>query len=71
MINQVGHIGWLGWIVFATVVGSLLLTVLAAVLAKPWKPKVALLVLGTMFTVAIAFVLTFWVGGRIFSAFVP
>lgn len=71
MINQVGHIGWLGWIVFAIVVGSLFLTILAAVLGRPWKPKVALLVLGTMFTLAIAFVLAFWLGGLIFSAFIP
>jgi len=70
-MNQVGHIGWLGWIVFAIVVGSLFLTILAAVLGRPWKPKVTLLVLGTMFTLAIAFVLAFWLGGRIFSAFVP
>lgn len=71
MINQVGHIGWLGWIVFAIVIGSLFLTILAAILVRPWKPKATLLVLGTMFTLAIAFVLTFWLGGLIFSAFVP
>ncbi len=71
MINQVGHIGWLGWIVFAVVVGSLLLTILAAVFARPWKPKLALLVLGTMLTLAIAFVLAFWFGGLVFSAFIP
>jgi len=71
MINQVGHIGWLGWIVFAIVAGSLILTILAAVLVRPWKPKVTLLVVVTMFTLAIAFVLAFWLGGNIFSAFVP
>jgi hypothetical protein len=71
MINQVGHIGWLGWIVFAIVVGSLFLTILAAILGRPWKPKVTLLVLATMFTLAIAFVLAFWLGGLVFSAFVP
>jgi hypothetical protein len=71
MMNQVGHIGWLGWITFAIVVGSLSLTILAAILGKPRKPKVTLLVLASMFTVAIAFVLAFWLGGLIFSAFVP
>jgi hypothetical protein len=71
MINQVGHIGWLGWIVFAIVVGSLFFTILAAMLGRPWKPRVTLLVLVTVFTLAIAFVLAFWLGGRIFSAFVP
>ena len=71
MITQVGHIGWLGWIVFAIVVGSLFFTILAAMLGRPWKPRVTLLFLGTMFTLAIAFVLAFWLGGRIFSAFVP
>ena len=71
MINQVGHIGWLGWIVFAIVAGSLFLTILAAVLGRPWKPRVTLLVVGTMFTLAIAFVLAFWLGGLVFSAFIP
>ncbi len=71
MISQVGHIGWLGWIVFAIVIGSLFLTILAAVLGRPWKPRVTLLVVVTMFTLAITFVLAFWLGGLIFSAFVP
>ena len=71
MINQVGHAAWLGWIVFAIVAGSLILTILAAVLIRPWKPKEILLVVGTMFTLAIAFVLAFWLGGLVFSAFIP
>ncbi len=71
MMNQVGHIEWLGYIVFAIVAGSLLLTVLAAVLIRPRKPKAMLLVVGTMFMLAIAFVLSFWLGGLVFSAFVP
>ena len=71
MINQVGHIGWLGWIVFTIVVGSLFFTILAAMLGRPWKPKVTLLVLATVSALAIAFVLTFWLAGFIFSAFVP
>ena len=71
MMSQIGHIGWLGWIVFAIVVGSLFFTILAAILVRPWKPKVTLLVVVTMFTLAIAFVLAFWLGGNIFSAFVP
>ena len=71
MMSQIGHIGWLGWIVFAIVVGSLFFTILAAILVRPWKPKVTLLVVVTMFTLAIAFVLAFWLGGLIFSAFVP
>ena len=71
MINQVGHIAWLGWIVFAIVAGSLFLTILAAVFGRPWKPRVTLLVVVTMFTLAIAFVLAFWFVGLVFSAFVP
>ncbi len=71
MMDQVGHIGWLGWIVFIIVVGSLFFTILAAMLGRPRKPRVTLLVVGTMFTLAIAFVLAFWLGGRIFSQFVP
>jgi hypothetical protein len=71
MIDKVGHLGWLGWITFSIVVGSLCLTILAAMLGRPWKPRVTLLVLATMFTLAIAFVLAFWLGGRIFSAFFP
>ena len=71
MISQVGHIGWLGWITFTIVVGSLFLTILAAILGRPSKPKVTLLVLVSMATLAIAFVLAFWFGGLVFSAFVP
>ncbi len=71
MINQVGHIGGLGWIIFTIIVGSLFLTILAAILVRPWKSKVTLLVLGTMLTLTVAFVLAFWLGGHIFSAFVP
>ncbi len=71
MINQVGHIGWLGWITFAIVVGSLFCMILAVILGRPRKPKVILLVLGTMATLALAFVLAFWFGGLIFSAFIP
>ncbi len=71
MMDQVGHIGWLGWITFAIVVGSLFLTILAAILGRPWRPKVTLLILTTMATLAIAFVLTFWLGGLVFSALIP
>ncbi len=71
MINQVGHIGWLGWITFAIIVGSLFFMIMAAMLGRPWKPKVTLLVLVSMFVLAIAFVLAFWLGGLVFSAFVP
>ncbi len=71
MINQVGHIGWLGWITFAIIVGSLFFMIMAAILGRPWKPKVTLLVLVSMFVLAIAFVLAFWLGGLVFSAFVP
>jgi hypothetical protein len=70
MMNQVGHIEWLGWIVFAIVAGSLFLTILAAFLIRPRKPKATLLVLGTMLTLAIAFVLSFWLGGLVFSLLV-
>ncbi len=70
MINQVGHIGWLGWITFTIVVGSLFLTILAAILGRPQRPKVTLLVVLTMATLAIAFVLAFWFGGLVFSTFI-
>jgi hypothetical protein len=71
MISQIGHIGWLGWIVFAIIAGSLFLTILAVALGRPRKPRVTLLVLVAMCTLAIAFVLAFWLGGRIFSVLVP
>jgi hypothetical protein len=71
MINQAGHIGWLGWITFTIVVGSLFFVILAAILGRPWKPKVTLLVLVSVFTLALAFVLAFGLGGLVFSAFVP
>lgn len=67
MTEQVAHIGWLGWIVFTIVVGSMFFVVLAAILGRPRKPKVTLLVIGTLFALLVAIVAGLWVGGLIFS----
>ena len=67
MTEQVAHVGGLGWIVIAIAVGSILFTVLAAILVKPRRPRVTLLLMATLFALLVAVVGTFWVGGLILS----
>lgn len=67
MIEQVGHIGWLGWIVFAIVVGSVFLVILAAIFGTPPKPKVTLTFIGALSALLVTIVVGIWVGGLIFS----
>lgn len=68
MSAEVGHIDWLGFIIFAIVMGSLFSIVLAAALGKPRKPKVTLTVIGTLLALLAIVVAGVWVGGLIFSA---
>ena len=67
MTDQISHIDWLGAVVLAIVFGSLLLVVLAAILGRPWKPKVTLVFIGTLLTLLVVVVAGTWIGGHIFS----
>ena len=67
MTDQINHIDWLGAVVFAIVIGSVLCVVLAAVLGRPWKPKVTLVFIGTLLTLLVVVLVGTWVGGYIFS----
>lgn len=71
MVHQVAHIGWLGWIIFAIVIGSLLGVVLAATLGRPWKPKIVLTFVGTLAALSVVVVLGTWLGGFAFGVFIP
>ena len=67
MVEQLAHIGWLGWIVFAIVMGSMGCVVLAAILGKPRKPKVTLVFLGSLVTLLAVVLAGMWVAGLAFS----
>ena len=67
MPSSFGHAEGLGFIVFAIVMGSLFLILVAAAFGKPWKPKVTLLVLTTLVVLSVAVVFGVWVGGHLFS----
>lgn len=71
MEAEVSHIGWLGFIVFTIVVGSLSLIILAAILGKPWKPKVTLVFIGSILLLFTGFIVASWIGGAVFGIFVP
>ncbi len=69
MTEQLAHIGWLGWIVFAIVMGSMGFVVLAAVAGgnpKP-RPKVTLVFLGSLVTLLAVVLAGMWVAGLAFS----
>ena len=67
MTGLVGHIDWLGWIVFAIIAGSVVLVVLATAFGKPRNPKVTLTLVGTLLALTVAVVATFWIGGIAFG----
>lgn len=71
MSVEVLHIGWLGYVAATIVLGSLFLIILAAIIGKPWKPKVTLVFIGTIFIIFGAFVAATWLGGIFLSIFVP
>ena len=71
MHGEALNIGWLGFIVFGIVIGSLFLILLSSVLGKPWKPKVTVVFVGMIFTLAIVFVAFTWLFGGFLSIFVP
>jgi hypothetical protein len=67
MSAEVAHLGWLGYVILAIVMGSLFFIILAAILGRPRKPKVTLLLIGTIVGLFVAVVLGMWVGGLVFS----
>ncbi len=69
MQGEALNIDWLGFIVFAIVIGSLFLIILSAILGRPWKPKVTLVFIGLIFTMAASFVAFTWLFGRFLSIF--
>lgn len=71
MDPKVSHLGWLGFIPFTIVVGSLFLIILSSILVKPWKPRVAGVFIGTVLILFVLFILGLWLGGRIFELLVP
>lgn len=71
MSAEVPHIGWLGYVVVTIVLGSLSLIILAAIIGKPWKPKVTAVFIGTILLIFGAFIAVAWLGGLFLSIFVP
>jgi hypothetical protein len=71
MEAEISHIGWLGFVPFTIIIGSLFFTILAAILVKPWKLRVTLMVIGSIFLLAVFFVAFLWVGELIAGLFVP
>jgi hypothetical protein len=67
MNTEVAHIGWLGYVILTIVMSSLFFIILAAILGRPRKPKVTLLVVGTIIGLFVAVVAGMWIGGLIFS----
>lgn len=67
MSGDVGHIDWLGFIVFGIIFGSLLFIVLAATFARPWQPRVTVIVLGSLFTLSVFSIAGAWVAGHLIS----
>jgi len=67
-MSEVAHIRWLGLVVLAIVWGSLAFIALATMLFRPWKPKVVLVVLGSLLGLFVAVAGSIWVGGLVFSA---
>ncbi len=70
MESEVSHISWLGFIPFTIIMVSLSFIILASILGKPWKPKVTLIVIGSILTLYVTFVLIFLIGGAFFSLFI-
>ena len=71
MEAEVSHIGWLGFVVFTIVVGSLSFIILSAILGKPWKPRVTLVFIGSILLLFAGVVAILWIGGGILGIFVP
>jgi hypothetical protein len=68
---EVAHLGWLGYVILAIVMGSLFFIILAAVLSPGSNPrsgrKVSLLFITTVIGLFVAVVVGMWAGGLVFS----
>lgn len=71
MEAEVSHLGWLGFIPFTIVIGSLFFIILSSILVKPWKPRVTGVFIGSVLILFVLFILGFWLGGKIFGIFIP
>ncbi len=69
MHGEALNIGWLGLIVFAIVIGSVFLIILASILGKPREPQITLVFIGMLFTLAVTFVAFTWLFGTFLSIF--
>ncbi len=70
MTESITHIDWLGWIVFAIVVGSVLVVVLAAMFdgfRNRRKLKVPVLFIASLVILLVSVVVGIAVGGTVFS----
>lgn len=65
------NIGWLGFIVFTIVIGSLFFIILSSILSRPWKPKVTLVFIGMIVTLFSSFIGFSWLLGKVMSFLVP
>ncbi len=68
MNPQVGHIEWLGFVIFAIVMGSLSCIILITIFGKPRRPKVIGIVIGTLIGLLVTVIAGMGVGGLVFSA---
>ncbi len=64
------NLGWLGYIVLGLGLGSLFLIMLGSILGKPWKPRVTLVFIGMILTLATITVAFTWLIGAFLSIFV-
>lgn len=71
MSTEVSHLSWLGFVPFTIVMGSLLFIILSAVLGKPRRSNVPLVLVGSLVSLFAVFVAMFWIGGGLLSLFVP
>lgn len=71
MATEMHHISTLGLVPFTIVMVSLLFIILAAVLGRPRRSKVPLILVGSLGGLLAVFILMFWVGGGVLALFVP
>ncbi len=71
MATEMHHISTLGLVPFTIVMVSLLLIILSAVLGRPRRSKVPLILVGSLGGLLAVFILMFWVGGGVLALFVP
>ncbi len=70
MDTEAVNLGWLGYIVLGLGLGSLFLIMLGSILGKPRKPRVTLVFIGMVLTLATITVAFTWLIGAFLSIFV-